>query len=159
MFIFFPHCISFQFSLILMEVKYAQWKENYNINLEAPKTNQAVSSLFSTKHVFTLINWLQEEIPFQVSHTVKKLNHSIADLNLFTMMGKPVSVHLAALVVQKEQVKEYFNPSHFPLVIKSRAFKQKVRYTFTVKLNGGFFFTVDRRANMMTVSRLKRNSL
>lgn len=62
-----------------MEVKYAQWKENYNINLEAPKNNQAVSSLFSTKHVFTLINWLQEEIPFQVSHPVKQLNHSIAD--------------------------------------------------------------------------------
>lgn len=62
-----------------MEVKYAQRKENYNINLEAPKTNQAVSSLFSTKHVFTLINWLQKEIPFQVSCTVKKLNPSIAD--------------------------------------------------------------------------------
>lgn len=75
------------------------------------------------------------------------------------MMGKLVSVHLAALVVQKEQVKEYFSPSHFPLVIKSRVFKQKVRYTFIVKLNSGFFFTVDRRANMMTVSRLKRNSL
>lgn len=75
------------------------------------------------------------------------------------MMGKLLSVHLAALVVQKEQVKEYFGLCHFPLAIKSRVFKQKVQYTFTVKLNGGVFFTVDKRANIMTVSRLKRKSL
>lgn len=35
------------------------------------------------------------------------------------MMGKLLSVHLPALVVQKQQVKEYFL-----LVIKSREFKK-----------------------------------
>lgn len=56
-------------------------------------------------------------------------------------MGKLLSVHLAASVAQKEQVKAYFSPSHFLWAIKSRVFKQKVQYTFTVKLScgGGFF--------------------
>lgn len=71
----FTDCTAFQ--LILREVKYAQSKENCNTNLEASKDKQGVSRLFSTKHVFTLINWLQEEIPFQVSHTAKQLNHHI----------------------------------------------------------------------------------
>lgn len=49
----FAHCAAFQ--LILMEVKYAQSKENCNTNLEASKDKQGVSSLFSTKRVFMLI--------------------------------------------------------------------------------------------------------
>lgn len=76
MFIFFSQCAAFQ--LILMEVKCAESKENCNTHLEASKDKQGVSNLFSTKHVFMLISWLQEKkIPFQGSHTVKQLNHSI----------------------------------------------------------------------------------
>lgn len=59
-----------------MAVKYAQWKENNTTSLEAPKDKQAVSSVFSTKPVFTLVICLRR-IPFQMSHTAKQLNHSV----------------------------------------------------------------------------------
>ena len=55
--------------------------------------------------------------------------------SLFTIMGKLLPVHPAALVALKEQVKEYFSPSHFLLAMKSRVFRQKVQYAFTVKLS------------------------
>lgn len=76
----FAQCGTFQ--LILMEVKCAQSKENCNTNLEACKDKQGVSSLFSTRHAFMLINWLQEKNPIsRESHcqTIKS-QHTILKL-------------------------------------------------------------------------------
>lgn len=108
------------------------------------------------------MNCLQGEFPFchsSESHcqTIKSQHNT---LKHFYNDRKIAISSSSSFCSKKIWVKEYFNQSHFPLVIKSRVFKQKDWYTCAVKMSYfNFFFTLDKRANIMTVSRLERKSL
>lgn len=103
-----------------------------------------------------LINWLQEKNPISRESHCQTIKSQHKILKLIYNDGKTSITSSSNFDSVKAASKEHLSLSNFLYAIKSRVFKQKARYNFAVvKL---VFFTVDKRANIVTVSRLKKKS-
>lgn len=119
------------------------------------KRSQLLAAFFSTNHVFVLIKWRQEEINCQMI----KLRYNI--LKPLPNDGKTAISSSSSFGSTKGASKGIFQSISFPLSnqVQSVQTEGPIYLHSKAELWRCFFSTVDKRANIMTVARLKRKSL